>query len=621
MKHPPNSAPSSSEPPVARRRIPKWAVIVSLCLLALTALGVGRHVYLGWKERRLIRVARMYLDQDKQAELRLVLENVLTLNPNNAEAFRISAQSYLKQGNPRAALPWLRKAAELAPTHVDDQIALADASLLIYSGAAGAGNKDAEKIVRDMEPLARGRADFQDLAGRVLQSQGKLDEAKSCYTEAVRLDPGNSTYRLHLGITRLTSKDAAVRDAARGDVERLSKDPASRAVALRALIVDAAKSMHADHALAMAAELDTLPARVFSDRLIYLEMLHLLGSADFQARLAETEQEAAEKPDCVLPLLYWMNGNNLALLAKDWAEKLPADKTASVPIRLEIARSYAAFGDWKRLRFYLANEKWNEFDFMRLAYLARCNRELEASDIRAKNSWMEALNAASANGEALLTLARMTLRWGWENEATDALWQAVSKSNRSNEALKALCQYYYVKRDTQGLYRAYALMVDRNPGDPGVRNNFAIFCLLLDKNKDHALSVARELYEKEPASPVYASTYALGLYSAGQTARALEVMQALKPEALQEPSIAAYYSGILAAAGREKEAKTYLERARGATLLPEEAQILKLPLEEASPASASQVQSALDVGVPPVMENPALAGSEPSATPSPTPAP
>ncbi|MDD5351543.1 MAG: hypothetical protein PHQ12_15125, partial [Chthoniobacteraceae bacterium] len=365
MKHP-EDKDSFPEPPAARRRVPKWAVIAVFCILVLTAAGVGRHFYLSHQERRYVRVARMCLDQNRPEELRLLLEKVLTLNPRNVDAFRIFARSALKQGNSREALPWLRKAAELAPSNFDDQIALADALL---ASSAGGGSKEIEKIVREMEAPGRGRADFQDLAGRFSQSQGKLAEAEGHYAEAVRLAPEYPAYRLHLGITRLASRDAAVRDAARKEVEGLSREPASRAVALRALIVDAAKSMRADKALAMAAELDALPERVFSDRLMYLELLHLLGSPDFQDRLAATEREAEEKPDCVLPLLYWMNGNNLSLLAREWAERLPADKTASIPIRLEIARSYASFGEWKRLRFFLADEKWSEFNFMRLAYL------------------------------------------------------------------------------------------------------------------------------------------------------------------------------------------------------------------------------------------------------------
>ncbi|MDD5351082.1 MAG: tetratricopeptide repeat protein, partial [Chthoniobacteraceae bacterium] len=242
-------------------------------------------------------------------------------------------------------------------------------------------------------------------------------------------------------------------------------------------------------------------------------------------------------------------------------------------------------------------------------YLARCNRELEVNSAASRSSWMEAVNATSNNGESLFTLARMALQWGWDNEAADALWQAVSKSNRSSEALGALDRFYFAKRNTEGLYRVYSLMLDRNPGDPAVRNNFAVFCLLLDKNKEHAVGVARELHEKDPASAVYASTYALGLFCVGQTAQALEVMQALKPEALRDPSIAAYYSGFLAAAGREEEAKTYRARARGASLLPEEAQLLRIPVGE----EAAQAVEAAPV------PQPVLAPEVPAAATSGTP--
>lgn len=630
MKKPKEKDVLPQSPAAPRRRIPKWAVITVLLIVVLTLAGLARHYYLGHEEERYVRVARMYLEQGKSAELRLVLEKVLTLNPNNVEAFRIFAQSSLKDGDTRAAIPWLYKAATLAPNSLDDQIALADA-LLTASPVAGAGgaNKEVEKIVRDMDAAGRGRADFQDLAGRFQHSQGKLAEAEKHYAEAVRLAPGNSTYRLHLAVTRLAGGDADAREAARKELAALGDDPAARAVALRALVVDAARSARISAALALAARLDAVPERTFSDRLMYLELLQKQNAPEFHDRLAEAQREAEQKPEYVLPLLYWMNGNNLSLLAREWAERLPGEKTAALGVRVEIARSYAAFGEWKKLRYFLADEKWEEFNYLRLAYLARCNRELEVSTTASQNSWMEAVNVAASNGDALLTLARMAFEWGWDGEATDALWQAVSKSNRSREALASLERFYFAKRNTDGLYRVYSLLLDRNPGDPNVRNNFAIFCLLLDKKKDYAVNVARELREKEPANSVYASTYALALLCTGQAQQALEVMQALKPAALKEPSLAAYYSGVLAAVGRNEEAAKYRALARTAKLLPEEAQILHIPVEEEAPAleAAPQVTIPSEINMaeffpaPPPAATPAPAASEPAATPAAAPSP
>ncbi|MCX6967948.1 MAG: hypothetical protein NTZ46_09280 [Verrucomicrobia bacterium] len=560
---------STAAAPVAKRRVPRWVLVLGLTFLALVMVGLGRHYYLARSERRLVRAARFYLDQGKKAEVQAALNRVLELNPSNLDAFRISAQTLLKE-NSAKALPWLRRAVELAPESVEDQIALAEAAWRF--GQA----QEAAKVIRLIESKARGRADFQFLAGRIAEGAGQLAEGESHYAEAVRLDPNNKSYQLNLAIARLTSKDPAVREEARNEVVKFSDDKKLRVAVLRTLVVDAVRNMQTQRALTLAKELNDSPDRIFSDRLMYLEVLHLMKAPEFQELLTKTQEAAAQVPDEILPLLYWMNNNNMALLAKDWALSLPKEITASVGVRIEIARSYLTFGDWRRLRFFLADEKWGQLDYIRFAFLARCNREVEKRDTNFKAAWAEAITATAGNGDSLLKLAGMANQWGWTEETSDVLWRAVSKSDRSSEALNALCALYFSKRDTAGLFRAYALLIDRNPNDLGALNNFVIFSLLLGKDTPHALNVAREIHEKDPASPVFASTYALALYCTDAKSEALKVMQALKPAELRDPSIAAYYSAILTANGLTKEAQEYRELAREAILLPEEEKILKL---------------------------------------------
>ncbi|XHR30838.1 MAG: hypothetical protein ACFUZC_09785 [Chthoniobacteraceae bacterium] len=595
------TTPEASAP--RRRRIPRWALIVATVVLLLAITGGTRHVYLAWKERRLIRVARVFLEQDRQKELRLALDTALSLNPRNLAAARLYAQAWLKDGSAKA-LPWLRRTVELAPGSLEDQLSLAE-------GASRFGQvQEAARVLKEIEPRARGRADYQDLAGRVAQQSGSgFAEAEARYAEAVRLAPGNETYRIHLAITRLAAPDNATRDGAREVLESIPTASPLRTTVLRALVVDAAKRGFGERATALAQELDRSSERTFSDRLILLEVLHLGKSADFLNRLAETEQLAEKKPEDVQALLTWMNGNKLSLLARDWALKLPAELTAATPIKMEIARTFLLFGDWKKLRFFLATEQWGELDFIRRAYLARCGRELESNRSPSKMAWSEAVNATSNKGDALFTLARLASEWKWDDEVADTLWQAVRKSNRSNEALSALGLFYFNQRNTDGLYQVYSILMDRNPGDPTIRNNFAIFCLLLDKDKAHALSVARELHEKDPASPVFTSTYAFALFCMGEKAKALEAMRNLKPEELRDPSTAAYYGAFLIAAGRSEEAQPYLELAKGANLLPEEAKLLNIPQTEAPPTDISSL-------LPQPMSGSLFPAAAPAATPS-----
>lgn len=602
---------TTPENSVSRRRIPKWAVILVACIAVLVAVGVARHFYLVWKEHKVIRAARIYLDQGRSQELQLALEVARSLNPRNVDAARLSARAALKDGNPNALI-WLRRAVELAPGNLDDKLAL-------VSGALRFGKvQEGVRVLKEIEPKAAGRADFQDLAGRAAQMTGaSFTEAETRYAEAVRLDPGNASYRMHLAITRLASPDAQMRDAAAEEVEKTGVEPSLRAVALRALVVHAVKKAHIEKAVALATELDAQKDRVFADRLIYLEVLRMADAPDFQTRLDGTEKEAEKNPSDILDLLRWMNGNNLSLLARDWVMRLPATSVSGVETRMEMARTFLLFGDWKKLRFFLASEQWGERDYIRRAYLARCSRELETNERTSKLAWAEAINSTSNRADALFILARLAIQWKWDDAVIDALWQAAKKSDRSTEALSALGSLYYKLRQTAGLFQVYSILINRSPNDPVIRNNFAIFCLLMDKDKAHALSVARDLYEKEPTSPVYASTFAFALYCTGDKTKAVEVMQKLKPEELKDPSTAAYYSAFLAAVGKEDQARPYRELARQAVLLPEEARLLNLPQSEASVGDAPLV-------LPEPMSGEALLPSAPpesSPTPAPTPEP
>jgi hypothetical protein len=57
---------------------------------------------------------------------------------------------------------------------------------------------------------------------------------------------------------------------------------------------------------------------------------------------------------------------------------------------------------------------------------------------------------------------------------------------------------------------------------------------------------------------------------------AVKVLSDLKPEHLEIPSIAAYYGVVQASSGHRDVAKTPLERAEAAPLLPEEKEIVHL---------------------------------------------
>ena len=87
---------------------------------------------------------------------------------------------------------------------------------------------------------------------------------------------------------------------------------------------------------------------------------------------------------------------------------------------------------------------------------------------------------------------------------------------------------------------------------------------------------AKELYTERPDHAVIASTYAFALHLRGNTPEALSVLQKLKPEALEDPSVALYYGVMLSASGQPDQARKYLGLAQPTKLLPEEKHLLEV---------------------------------------------
>jgi cytochrome c-type biogenesis protein CcmH/NrfG len=567
---------------VTTERFPKWVILLAGCVLLLLAMFWGRRLFLEWQERHLVRQARVYLQLQNFGSFSRTLGEVRKLNPDNVDACRLYAEAFTRRGDP-AALPWLRRVVQLTNGNVDDQLALAEAELDFRRGS------EAAKVLQSLQPTAQGRASYHDLAGRLALLSGNSKEAESCFAEALRLAPENQLYCVRLATARLDSRDPVVEKQAQDDLEQLETRPPLASLALRALIEDALKKNRPARAAALAEKLDALPGCGFSDHLACLTVFHQAGDYGFASRLAETQETAAQTPDQILPLVAWMNANQLALLVQEWTQSLPPEMIASTPIRIEIAHAYSSTSSWKELSAFIANDNWGILDYIKNAFLARATRGAEKSDSTSRAAWALALKEAADHSEALAALAQMAKEWGWETELTEVTWQAALHSDQSREATEALRADYFKKRDTAGLLRVYLLLLERNPGDFGIRNNVALFSLLLGKDKERALDMSRELYKKEPANPAYASTYAFALYCKGKTNMALGVMGELKPELLKDPQVAAYYSAMLAGAGRLNEAKEFRDLAKGANLLPEEKQFLETGVvaEPGNPAGSA----------------------------------
>jgi len=264
-----------------------------------------------------------------------------------------------------------------------------------------------------------------------------------------------------------------------------------------------------------------------------------------------------------------MNAHQMPAAAISWASQLPASVMSQKAVPIALSDSYMAARDWTGIQRLVKNNNWGALEFLRHALTARAFRE-RGSESEAAAQWAEAVKKVSADPKQALLLAEIVQKWGWRDEAIELFWVAAKDPAKGDDALQALYRYYAGMGASQDLYRVLLHRREFRPEDLIIQNNLAQLSLLLNLDPEQGQRLARDLYEREPANPAYASTYAFALYTRGDMKKALQVFSSLKPEQLRQPEVASYYGVVLAAAGDQQQAEEFLALSESARLLPEE---------------------------------------------------
>jgi len=539
-----------------------FGALIGIVLL-MTLFWGGRDLYVRWQERRLVRRAVFDIEHGNERDASLAARTVLELKPSSAPAARVMAQLAERLGE-RAALDWRREVVQLEPHSVEDALAWAKCALQFNDIAT------AERALATVDENGKGTANYHAISALLAQARQQKDKADSEWREALRLAPAEKAYQLQLGMLRVRATDPERHASGETMLKALRSDSKQRAFATRALINDGvARGEEAHRLLELARELQAYPEATWSDRLLFLDFLHVVHDSQFSSYLTELEKTAATNPVALATLLSWMSRKNLNLLALDFSKSLPAEILQKWPVPLALADAYVQLKDWRKLELATQTAQWRQFDFLRHAYLARALRTQD-KPAAAEHEWAAAVKGASDQSESLLMLVRTASEWGWETETTDLLWRLSKYPEKQKEAFLTLYQHYSKTGDTQGLYRVLLRLFETDHNNLSVQNNLAQISLLLNANPDEGRRLATDLYQKAPSNPAYATTYAYALYSKGSLKQALNVMESFPPEELERPEIAAYYGVFLARTGAKEKAAQFLKLADKAPLLTEE---------------------------------------------------
>jgi cytochrome c-type biogenesis protein CcmH/NrfG len=544
-------------------------ILWTVGLIVVLSVGgvVGYKQFRAWQQRRLIAEANGLVQQGDYRRASLNARRLLQINPESAEACRILARLSEIAGS-RSALEWRRRVMELGVATPNDLILLARAAVRYDDKAT------AEVALGKLPESAKQTADYHALLADIAYAQRDGIEMEHELSEAVRLDPANKDYTMRLAALRLGASDPTVRAQGKETLLELQKDPALQRDATRYLAEDALRQRTTLTALELARQLDSFPNKTFADRLLLLTALDAAKDNGFAAFLDEMKSSSADDPERVAAIITWLNMHNRAADAIAWSAQLQPGIVGQKMVQIALSDAFVTSKDWNGLQRLVNSGNWGTFDFLRSALHSRASREL-GNEPEAAAQWNEALKKVAVDPRQAMTLAETVEKWGWRAEAIELLWIVAKDPTKGGDALRALYGYFAKNGDTENLYRVLLHQIELRPNDRNVQNNFAQLSLLLNLNADRGQKVAREVYETDPKNPAYASTYAFALHTAGDTKKGLKILEALTPEQLHEPAIAAYYGILLAAAGDQARAGEFLDLGEKATLLPQEKALIE----------------------------------------------
>jgi len=531
-------------------------------VFVVTLCWAGYQAYARWQEHRYMHQAHAAFDKDDLRWAALGARCAFEWRSDSLDACRLLGEIGDRQMS-NEAIDWRRRAVDIAPASVPDLVKLAETALRFGRLQL------ADETLARVPPEKQRDPAYQTAAANMALAKNDSAGALKHLTEAARLAPHDLQRQLALAEFELRSDDSVRREDGRKLANQLRTNPKARASALEILLVDALRSARPGKGITLARELSAMPDAPFTARLRALTAFRVFNDPDFVNVLERLQTEAHDSVEKAVALVNWMNSQNLALLAIDWSRRLPERVVNTLAMHAALADSFIVMRDWKSLANLLKTGSWTSAESLRFALQAKVARETGDDPGHEKN-WAMAVEKAGSDRVRLEVLQRLASQWNWPAKAAGVLWQLADNPQAQRDALQALYRYYREIRDSSQLYRVLLRLDKLMPEDNSVQNNLAQLSLLLNAEPAKARGMAKQLYEKEPGNPAYASTYAFALYQGGDTSGALKIMQQLTPAQLNDPPIAAYYGVILAASKQKHEAQKYLDLGAKAVLLPEE---------------------------------------------------
>ena len=539
-------------------------VVVVLGILALGAYG-GRKVYRQWKVHNAVAQAKEAFEKQEYSEGLLWLRKALNANASNIDAIQMMAD-FTEMAQVPTVVFWRQRLVDLQPYSMTNQLLLARSALVHKE-------YDTAKMALDkIQADDRTEADFLKISGAFAVATGQYGQAETNFTEAIKLQPNNAVAKLNLGMIRVQRTDPALAEEGRDLLKSLLTNDLVRTDALRHLTMDAMRHTNNPRAISYSAELVETPKSGFNDKLLRLDTLVRANDPEFKPVLESYQMSMRTNASEAFALSRWMLGSAGPVETFNYLQTLPPTLQTNLPVTMVVADAFMAMTNWTGLQKHVETQNWADFEYLRLCFTARASRKLELLTA-SKAEWAKALLASEGRLDRLQALQRVLVNWNWVPELEDVLWMVVNRYPDEKSAVQGLSNLLYVQGKTRSLLTLYAQEFRLSPDNLAIKNNLASVALLLDAVEHQPHKLAREVYEAQKENPIYVATYAYSLHLQGKTDEALQLMSQLKPEYLENETLAGYYGLVLAESGDKEQAKKYMEIAAKARLLPEEKEL------------------------------------------------
>ena len=156
-----------------------------------------------------------------------------------------------------------------------------------------------------------------------------------------------------------------------------------------------------------------------------------------------------------------------------------------------------------------------------------------------------------------------------KRDVREVLWLIVEKDASQIWARQELYDIYAQDKDCEGMLRIMELVLKENPNDRAAKYYVAGLLMVLERETDRAVRLARGLHESDPQNLRNAIVYAYGLKLQGEPAKGAQIVDLRDDLHQLENAGKAYYALILSACGRTVEAGRFAASVHREKLMPE----------------------------------------------------